>query len=82
MQRERIVEHHPARALHQRLYDDPGQFTAMPVKQLPRVVITGKSQPVTSTTQTIVQLPRVVIEGRRSSLMALNSATPSEARRA
>ncbi len=55
---------------------------ATTIKQLPRVVITGKSQPVTSTTQTIVQLPRVVIEGRRSSLMALNSATPSEARRA
>ena len=42
------------------------------VEQLPRVVITGKSQPAV---QQIVQLPRVVIEGRSSTLMALNSST-------
>ena len=30
LQRERIVEDHAARALHQRFHNDSGQFTAMP----------------------------------------------------
>ena len=52
------------------------------VEQLPRVVITGKSQPVVQQiVHQIVQLPRVVIEGRSSTLMALNSTTKPATRR-
>lgn len=49
------------------------------VKQLPLVVITGKSQPVG---QQVVQLPRVVIVGRSSTAMALNSIAKPTAHRA
>jgi len=46
------------------------QAAPQKVEQLPRVVITGKSQPAA---QQVVQLPRVVIEGR--SLNALTATT-------
>lgn len=47
------------------------QAAPQKVEQLPRVVITGKSQQPVA--QQVVQLPRVVIEGR--SLNALTATT-------
>ena len=52
---------------------------AAPIEQLPRVVVTGKSQPAL---QKVVQLPRVVIEGRSVTVMALNTTTQPVTRRA
>ncbi|MGN6830608.1 hypothetical protein [Paucibacter sp. M5-1] len=49
------------------------------IEQLPRVVITGKSD---SARQKLVQLPRVVIEGRSMTLRALNTMTKPVTRRA
>ncbi|MCX2864898.1 hypothetical protein OOZ63_24000 [Paucibacter sp. PLA-PC-4] len=49
------------------------------IEQLPRVVITGKSQPAL---HKLVQLPRVVIEGRSLRAMALNTTTKPVTRRA
>jgi len=49
------------------------------IEQLPRVVITGKSQPAL---QQVVQLPRVVIEGRSTKLMALNTTAKPDTQRA
>lgn len=43
------------------------QAETMKIEQLPRVVITGKSQ---AAAQQIVHLPRVVIEGRSSTALA------------
>jgi hypothetical protein len=54
------------------------QAAPQKVEQLPRVVITGKSQPAV---QQVVQLPRVVIEGRSAALMALNTTAKPIARR-
>lgn len=49
------------------------------IQQLPRVVITGKSQPAV---QQVVHLPRVVIEGRSTKLMALNTTAKPVAQHA
>jgi hypothetical protein len=50
----------------------------MKIEQLPRVVITGKSQ---AAAQQIVQLPRVVIEGRSSTALAQANASKPASRR-
>jgi hypothetical protein len=55
------------------------QAAPQKIEQLPRVVITGKSQPALPQ---VVQLPRVVIDGHRTTMMALNTTTKPTARRA